>query len=108
MLHHIIAVRAAGARFEKWRRIQMTYSDGLQIGSERRGVVESEIRSELKPIGRDRNRGRHHSSPMIANMWIVGEVPRHPIKNDRQAFAVTRIDQCGEIGRGAEPTGRGK
>src|SRR6185436_9883660 len=29
-------------------------------------------------------------------MRIVGEVPRHPVKDDRQTFAVTRIDQCGE------------
>jgi hypothetical protein len=41
-------------------------------------------------------------------VWIVRKVSRHPVKNDRQAFAVTCIDQRGKIGRGAEATGWGK
>ena len=60
----VVAVRAAGARLEERRGIEMADAERLQIRHDRGGVVEAEARRELQAIGRDRNRGRHHCAPM--------------------------------------------
>jgi hypothetical protein len=41
-------------------------------------------------------------------MRIVGEMARHPIKNDGETFAVACIDQRGKLGRRPEAAGGGE
>ena len=63
VIDDVVAVRAAGARLQKRRRVEMADAERLEIGHERGGLVEAEVRRELQAIGRDRDR-RAASSPL--------------------------------------------
>ena len=45
----------------------MAHAEGLQVRHERGGPIEAEARRELETVGRNRDRGRHHPSPMLQN-----------------------------------------
>ena len=51
----VIAVRAAGPRFEERRKIDVAHAEPRQVGRDRRRLAEAEAGSELQAIGRARN-----------------------------------------------------
>src|SRR5688572_31899654 len=63
----VVAMARAGARLQEGRGVEMAHAEGVQVRYERGGTIEAESRRELETVGRDRNRGRHHPSPMLQN-----------------------------------------
>ena len=68
VLDHVVSVRATSAGLEKRRGIEVADADSLQVRDEFGCVVKSESRSKLEPIRCNRNRGRHHPSPIVQDM----------------------------------------
>ena len=62
VIDDVVAMRAAGARLQERRGIEMADAERAQIGHECGGLVEAEIRGELEAVGRGRNGGRHQAS----------------------------------------------
>src|SRR5262249_61279151 len=67
VVDHVIPVRAARTRLEKRGSIKVADAKRLEIRHQLRRLVETEIRSELETVGRERDGGRHHSPPMLQN-----------------------------------------
>ena len=57
----VVAVGRALARLHHRRGVEMRDPECLEVRHDRGGLVEVEIRGELKPIGRQRN-GRRHAN----------------------------------------------
>ena len=55
MIHHVVAVPAAGSRLQIWRAVNVTDAKIMQIICDRRGIVECEILMKLDAIGGERN-----------------------------------------------------
>src|SRR5215211_7817598 len=64
MVDYVVAMRAAGARREKGRRVEMADAEGFQIRHERRGIVEGEGCRQLQPVRSNRNTRGHQDSPI--------------------------------------------
>jgi len=60
IIDDVVAMRAASARLEKRRGVDVADTERCKIGRERGSVVEGEIAVELEPVGRDRNVERRH------------------------------------------------
>src|SRR5262249_60156433 len=67
VVDHVIPVRAARTGLEKRGSIKVADAKRLEIRHQLRRLVETEIRSELETVGRERDGGRHHSPPMLQN-----------------------------------------
>src|SRR5277367_2633782 len=59
MVDDVVAMGAALPRLQEWRGVDMADAETFQIGDDRRGGVEIEIRRELQAVGRDGNAGQH-------------------------------------------------
>ncbi len=65
----IVAMRAAGRRAENGRGIDVRDAELMQVGNQRRQVVEGEARIELHAVGRVRDaKGRLHLAFRLAQM----------------------------------------
>src|SRR5262249_25214212 len=66
VVNDIVAVRAAGPRFQERGSIEMRDAERLEIGCERGGIVEAKILRQLKTICCERNVRGHHADPIAA------------------------------------------
>src|SRR5258705_8839911 len=67
MIDDVIAVGRALAGLHEGRGIEMRNAERFQIGDDRRGRVEIEVRRQLDAVGRVRDGRRHHRPPMRHN-----------------------------------------
>src|SRR6266403_5626872 len=67
MIDNVIAMSRALAGLHERRCIEVRNAERFQIGDDRRGGVEIEVRRQLDAVGRDRNGRRHHRPPMRQN-----------------------------------------
>ncbi len=61
----VVTVRAAGARLQVGRAVEVTYPEVCKIGDDRRGVVEAEAGVKLHTVGRTRSRRCGRPSAVI-------------------------------------------
>ena len=64
-IDNVVTVRAALRRFEARREVQVAHAKVAQVGHDRRGVAEAEVRPQLQPVGTDELGSGH---PMIATL----------------------------------------
>src|SRR6516162_7907468 len=65
VIDHVVAVVAACAGLKEWRCVDVTDAEGGEIGNQLSAIVESELVCQLQPVGRERQRWRHHAAPML-------------------------------------------
>ena len=66
VIDDVVAMRAAGPRFQERRGVEMGDAEPLEIGRKRGRIVEAEILGQLDPISRNGNGRRHQPSPIAA------------------------------------------
>ena len=66
MIDNVVAMGAAGPRFEKRRSVEMADAELLEIGDDGGGIVEPKIFGELYAVRRERDGRRHYSAPTAA------------------------------------------
>src|ERR1700754_678599 len=92
VIDDVVAMGAALACLQERRGIDVADSQTLQIGADRRGCVEIELRSELQAVGRNGNACRHQRASRFQTTDQGGIGPA--VSSPQMAIRAASLGSC--------------